>query len=122
MNHLTPDDVAKFGRYLKLWQGRLGLQDWRIVLSPMPAKKCMAEMVNWDWQQRQVTCRVGLDWKSTPVTDATLEQTAVHELWHVVLFPLIEAAKNNQISEADLGSIEHRIINMIEQVLVPSEE
>ena len=121
-NTLTPDDVAEFGRHLREWQIHLGLQDWRVVMSPIPAKKVMAEMDKWDWQQRQVTCRVGLDWKSTPVTSETLAQTAVHELLHVLLYELIEAAKNNQISVEALGSIEHRVINVMERLLVPGGE
>lgn len=122
MNQLTPDDVAKFGELLRAWQGKLGLQDWRIVLSPLPAKKSMAEMDKWDWPQRQVTCRVGLDWKSTPVTDGTIEQTAVHELLHVLLYPLIEAARNPHTDEGELRSIEHGIINLMERLLVPHGE
>ncbi len=122
MNHLTPDDVSRFGELLRAWQAKLGLQDWRIVLSPIPAKKSMAEMDKWDWPQRQVTCRVGLDWKSTPVTEGTLEQTAVHELFHVLLYQLIEAARNPQTSDEDLRSIEHSIINKMERLLVPHGE
>ena len=122
MNQLTPDDVTRFGELLRGWQAKLGLQDWRIVLSPIPAKKSMAEMDKWDWPQRQVTCRVGLDWKSTPVTEGTLEQTAVHELFHVLLYQLIEAARNPQTSDEDLRSIEHSIINKMERLLVPHGE
>lgn len=119
MNYLTPDDALEFERHLRRWQQKLGLSDWRIVLSPKPAKRVMAQMTNWDWQQRQVTCRLGPDWKSTPVNDFTIEQTAVHELLHVLLYELIEAAKNNQISVTDLGSVEHRVINVLEGLLVP---
>ncbi len=121
-NTLTPDDVEEFGRYLRIWQAKLGLMGWRIVQSPVPAKKSMAEMDKWDWAQRQVTCRVGLDWKSTPVTPGTIEQTAVHELLHVLLYPLIEAAKSAQTSEDDLRSIEHSIVNALERLLVPNGE
>lgn len=122
MNHLTPDDVAEFGRQLRLWQEKLGLSGWRIVLSKVPAKKSMAEMDKWDWPQRQVTCRVGHDWKSTPVTPKTIEQTAVHELCHVLLFPVIEAARNPQTSDDDLRSLEHSVINVLERLLVPGAE
>lgn len=119
MNCPTPDDVMEFEAQLRRWQAKLGLQDWRIVMSPKPAKGSMAEMANWDWRQRQVTCRLGPDWKSTPVNSHTIEQTAVHELLHVLLFELIEAAKNNQISQDDLGSVEHRVVNTLEGLLVP---
>lgn len=122
MAKLTSADIVEFERQLKAWQARLNLGDWRIVLSPTRAKSAMAEMDKWDWQQRQVTCRVGEDWKATPVNHATLAQTAVHELLHVMLFELIEAAKNNQITDEQLGSIEHRVINTLERLLVPDGE
>jgi hypothetical protein len=118
-NVLTPDDIESFELHLREWQTRFGLLDWRIFMSPLPAKKVMAQMENFDWQQRQVSCRLGHDWKSIKVTPITLEQTAVHELLHVLLYELIESAKNNQISDEDLGSVEHRIINILERLLVP---
>lgn len=121
-NTLTPDDVAEFGKHLREWQGKLGLMGWRIVQSPIPAKKSMAEMDKWDWPQRQVTCRVGLDWKSTPVTSGTLEQTAVHELLHVLLYELKQTAQEPGISDEDLRSIEHGVINALERLLVPDGE
>lgn len=120
-NVLTPDDVEAFHEALKAWQVRLGLQDWRICFSPIRAKKAMAEMDKWSWEQRQVTCRVGLDWKSSPINAMTIGQTAAHELLHVLLYELIEAAKKNA-SDEDLRSIEHRVINTLERLLVPGEE
>jgi hypothetical protein len=119
---LTDADVAEYWRHLKAWQIKLGLQDWRIVYSPIPAKKAMAEMDKWDWLQRQVTARVGRDWKSSPINSATLEQTAVHELLHVLLYELVQEAKNPHATEDDLGSKEHRVINALEQLLVPGGE
>lgn len=118
----TPEDSAAFEGYLRKWQGRLGLQDWRIVMSPVLAKSCMAVTNSWDWKQRQVTCQLGADWKASPVTQHALEQTAVHELLHVLLFELIEAAKNPHTGEDDLASVEHRIINVLEGLLVPEAE
>jgi hypothetical protein len=122
VNYPTPDDAMEFERYVKKWQVRLGLQDWRIVMSPKPAKGSLAEMANWDWRQRQVTCRLGPDWKSTPVNSTTLEQTAVHELLHVLLYELIEYAKETRSSPDDLASVEHRVVNTLESILVPGGE
>jgi hypothetical protein len=56
------------------------------------------------------------------VNSGTLEQTAVHELLHVLLYPLIEAAKSAQTSDEDLRSIEHGVINALERLLVPHGE
>jgi hypothetical protein len=122
MSTLTPDDVAEFGRHLREWQVQLGLQDWRIVFSPKEAKGCMASMSDWDWRQRQVTCRLGFDWKATPITTLTKKQTAVHELLHVLLYELITTAQQPGVSEETIASIEHRVINTLERLLVPIEE
>ena len=122
-NIVTDDEAATFMRYLRQWQAKLGLQDWRIVLSPRPAKKgVMAEMDKFDWRQRQVTCRLGRDWFATPVTPATLEQTAVHELLHVVFFEMMMKARDPAASDDELASIEHRVINLLENLLVPVEQ
>jgi hypothetical protein len=121
MPQVTDADATEFAKCLRAWQVKLGLQDWRIVLSPIAAKKSMAEMDKWDWLQRQVTCRLGRDWKSTPVNSTTIEQTAVHELLHVLLFELIETARNPTSSHEDIGSVEHRVINTLEQLLVPGD-
>lgn len=119
MNYPGPEDALAFESYIRSWQSRLGLQDWRIVMSPHPAKGAMAEMTKWDWKQRQVTCRLGPDWKATPVTPHSLEQTAVHELLHVLLYELVESAKNPHVTQDDLMSIEHRVVNTLEGLLVP---
>lgn len=122
-DHLTtPDDALEFERYIRAWQVRLGLQDWRIVMSPKPARGSMAEMDKWDWAQRQVSCRFGNNWKATPVTPHSLEQTAVHELLHVLLYELIEVAKNTSGSPDDLMAAQHRVINVLEGLLVPEPE
>jgi hypothetical protein len=118
-NQVLPAGVAAFERALIAWQDRLGLSDWRIVFSPLRAKNAMAEMSKWNWKQRQVTCRIGLDWKGTPVTQHNIEQTAVHELLHVMLYELIAFSKEATTKDDDLASIEHRVINTLERLLVP---
>lgn len=116
-NVLTPDDAEAFWNALSRWQGELSLTDWRITQSPKPS--CyMADMHRWDWKQRQVSCRLGLNWKSSPITDVSIEQTAVHELLHVLLYPLIETVRGNS-SPDDIASAEHAVINVLERLLVP---
>lgn len=115
----TPDDAAEFWGYLDHWQKKLGLSDWRITKSPKPAVGALAQMEKFDWEQRMVTCRFGNNWRKTPVTPGNLEQTAVHELLHVLLYELIEAAKYGGTQAHDLGSVEHAAINRLERVLVP---
>ena len=119
---LTPEDAEAFWSYLRLWQNKLGLAGWRITRSPKAAKGSMAEMDKFDWRQQQVLCRLGLDWKSSPVTPVTLEQTAVHELLHVLLHPLIEVAKTPGVDELSIAAAEHTVINTLEGLLVPIKD
>jgi hypothetical protein len=122
MGTMTDADIEAFRKALDTWQERMGLKDWRIVFSPKRAKNVMAQMDKWNWSQRQVTCRIGLDWMATPVTEVTITQTAVHELLHVLLYELIQSARNPSITDDDLASIEHRVINTLEVLLVPGRE
>jgi hypothetical protein len=119
-HYTTPDDAAQFWAYLDKWQAKLGLGDWRITKSPKPAVNALAQMEKFDWEQRMVTCRFGNNWKKTPITAGNLEQTAVHELLHVLLYELIEASKYGGTQQHDLGSVEHGVINRLERVLVPT--
>jgi hypothetical protein len=120
--NLTPDDAEAFWTYLRLWQNKLGLTGWRITRSPKPANGSLAEMSKFDWRQQQVMCRLGLDWKATPITPASIEQTAVHELLHVLLHPLIEVAKTPGVDELSIAAAEHSVINTLEGLLVPNDE
>ena len=118
---VTPDDALLFDKYVKQWQRKLNLANWRIVMSPQPARGSMAEVAKFDMPQLQAVIRLGANWKSTPVTPHSLEQTAVHELLHIMLYELIENAKNNAISVDDLHTAQHRIINALEGLLVPEQ-
>lgn len=117
-NYTTPDDAEAFWGYLDKWQAKLGLSDWRIIKSRKPSRY-LAEMVEWDWGQRKVTCKFGNNWRKTAITPANLEQTAVHELLHVLLHELIAASKYGGSNDTDLDSIEHAAINRLERLFVP---
>jgi hypothetical protein len=119
-DHLvTPADAIRFDGHIKAWQVKLGLQGWRIVLSPRPTKTSMAEVAKFDLPQLQAVIRLGSNWKSQPVTDNLLEQTAVHELLHVLLHELVEIAQGKAVTHDDLMTAQHRIINVLEPLLVP---
>lgn len=121
-NYLSPEQVEYFWTCLFGWQERLGLNDWRITRSPdEPKGRVQCEMAKWDFEQRQVTCRLKHNWFNSNVNETTIEQTAVHELLHVMLANLIETAKVVGTSDADLLYEEHGVINRLEQLLVPGE-
>jgi hypothetical protein len=119
---LTPADADRFWEHLRRWQVTLGLSGWRITRSKKPAPGVLSQMEKFDFRQQQVSCRLGPDWKSTDINDKTLEQTAVHELLHVLLYSLIEIAKTPGADEEAIAAAEHSVINVLESVLVPVKD
>lgn len=111
-NRLTAADAKAFHGYIKKWQGLLNLHDWRVERSAKTSK-AMAE-ISMSLGDRLAVYRLGADFgDSTPVTPHSLESTACHELLHVLLHELVNA------SDDSLESIEHRVINTLEKLLVP---
>jgi hypothetical protein len=122
-HHLTDKQKKFFWSCLFAWQERLGLTDWRITKSnKKPVGKVLCTMQDWDIPQRQVSCRLSPNWFNQEPLDSTIEKTAVHELLHVMLADLIEAARKPGATDEDLHAYEHAIINRLEKLLVPGEE
>jgi len=116
-NMLSDEDVAIFWGALNHWQEKLGLQDWRITHSMLPKPGALACMDKWDWPQKQVRCRLSRNWKAEKVSVESLAATALHELLHVLLHPLIESAKDPRTLAEDLQASEHAVINKLERLL-----
>jgi hypothetical protein len=119
MRHpVTPEDADKLAEYVTKWQTRLGRADWRIVRSAKRPKGVCAEVAKMDLEQRLATYRVGMDFGAEPVTAESLEDTAVHELFHILLHELIETAKRQDATTDQIRSAEHRIINTLTPLLL----
>lgn len=118
-NPVTQSDADAFAMYVREWQDRLNLNDWRIVRSAKPAARAnMAEVVRRDLPARLATYRIGADFGAIPVTGQSVEEIACHEVLHVFLYELIEHAKANS---DDLASAEHRVIQTLVRLLVPEQ-
>lgn len=116
---MTPEDRELFGEYLNHWQARLGLKDWRIAFDSKPASRgVMAEVAKFDLEARTAKIRLGQskDWGKEPITPENLSKTALHELLHVLLHEPLELARNPDL-DAQMRSAEHRVINILEQVI-----
>jgi hypothetical protein len=117
-NPVSAEDAAFFGECVKRWQHVLGLHDWRIAVAERRAsRKVMAEVAKFDLEQRSASIRLGKDWSGEAVTPEMLDKTALHEVLHIFLHELIEAARANHDEDA-IGSAEHRCVNILE-VLLP---
>lgn len=114
---MSPEDRELFGSYLNHWQARLGMKDWRIAFDSKPASRgTMAEVFKFDLEARTAKIRLGKDWGNEPITPENLSKTALHELLHVLFHEMLELARNPDM-EAPMRSAEHRVINILEQVI-----
>lgn len=109
-------DRAKFELYLHLWRDLLNLNDWRLYLREGKSEDTMAE-VEIRLGDRLALFTLG-DFGDEAVTDDSLMSTAIHELLHVMLEELIEFARDPNTTEEHLASLTHRVINVIEPLLL----
>lgn len=113
---VTEEHAQQFAAAVTFWADVLGLGDWRIVVSAVRSRrKVMAEVSKFDLEQRSATIRLGTDF-GTSVTARNLSDTALHEVLHIFLHELIQFAREDSVEE-DIGSAEHRVINVLERVL-----
>lgn len=120
-NPVSSADADKFEEYIHKWQTKLNLNDWRIVRSPKRIKGAMAQVSKTYLEDRLVSYKIGSDFGSDGVSDHTLESTAVHELLHILLYELVELAATPGHTQEQLMSVEHRVVNTLEGLLVPKQ-
>lgn len=114
-NPPSAEQALMFDGYIKKWQEKLSLCDWRIERGSLPCKKAMAT-VEFNDPARLAVYRLG-DWGSEAITEESLERTALHELLHVVLHDLLTAAADSRSSPEQIEANEHRVINLLERLL-----
>jgi len=112
----TTQDAEFFALCVKKWQSILHLGDWRIEKGLKPAKQAMAS-VEFNEGARLATYRLG-DFGSEQINHQSLNSTALHEVLHVLLHDLMTAAQDPRSSPELLEKEEHRIINLLERLLL----
>jgi hypothetical protein len=117
-NPVKQSDADAFTLYVREWQDRLNLNDWRIEKAAKPAGKAnMAEVCSISLPDRLAVYRIGTDFGSIPVTAQTVEEIACHEVLHVFLHEYKEFILAGA-DEEDIMSAEHRIVNTLVGLLV----
>jgi hypothetical protein len=111
----TPEDARFFALCVKKWQEILNLNDWRIEKGLKPAKQAMAS-VEFNEAARLATYRLG-DFGAEQIDQRSLDSTALHEVLHVFLHDLMAAAQDPKSSVEEIEKQEHRVINLLEQLL-----
>jgi hypothetical protein len=115
VNIPTPDDAKLFAQSVKKWQQVLSLGDWRIEKGSKPAKEAMAS-VEFNQTARLATYRLG-DFGAEKITPESLDKTALHELLHIFLHDLMCVATDPKSSDEEIEMQEHRVINLLENLL-----
>jgi hypothetical protein len=111
----TPQDAELFAQSVKKWQQVLSLGDWRIEKGIKPAKAAMAS-VEFTPTARLAVYRLG-DFGAEKITLQSLDRTALHELLHIFLHDLMSVATDPKSSDEDIEMQEHRVINLLENLL-----
>ena len=111
----TPEDARFFALCVKKWQEILNLNDWRIEKGLKPAKQAMAS-VEFNEAARLATYRLG-DFGAEQIDQRSLDSTALHEVLHVFLHDLMTVAQDPKSSDEEIEKQEHRVINLLEQLL-----
>ena len=113
LNPILPEHREAFKEYLKIWQAKLGLQNWRINFSPRKAPIDVSADVQCFTTHRMAKVRLGSDWGAYPPTPQMVESFAVHELLHVLLYPLTSEGLEGEALEA----AEHQVIHTLQKLL-----
>ena len=111
----TPQDAKIFAQSVKKWQQILSLGDWRIEKGSKAAKQAMAS-VEFNEGARLATYRLG-DFGAEEITPESLDKTALHELLHIFLHDLVSVATDPKSTEDEIEMQEHRVINLLENLL-----
>lgn len=111
----SQEDALYFSESVAKWQRILNLGDWRIEKGTKPAKNAMASVEFTD-TARLAVYRLG-DFGAEKITPESLDKTALHELLHIFLHDLMVAATDPKSSDEDIEMQEHRVINLLENLL-----
>jgi hypothetical protein len=114
-NALNDEQKQLFRQTVEDYVTLLNMRDWRVNVSDKPATKgCMADCQT-SLEDRLVVIRIGADWGNENVTNQMVTETAVHELLHAFLAPLLAAAQARDM--ATMQSAEHSVITVLERLL-----
>lgn len=114
-NTPSAEQALFFDQCMARWQQQLHLGDWRIERGHRPAKNAMAS-VEFNAPARMAVYRLG-DFGAEPITEQSLDDTALHESLHILLFDLVQTAQDKSAEPEQLEAAEHRVINVLERVL-----
>lgn len=117
-NPVSQEDVELFDTYIQKWRSLLNLRDWRIVRESKRDPKHMASLTSVEHEHKLAKYRVGTHFRSNAVTPESLESTALHELLHLLLRPMLDAAIADGEHSDQVAEYEHAVIVVLEEILM----
>jgi len=120
-NPVSDAHVAQFFEYVDKWQKLLNLSDWEIANATHTESRDSenrAAIFDIEPKARMARLMIGWDWGIEPVTDESLEETAIHELLHLLLYlPLEAAAEAGDENDESVEGPEHSVIRVLARLL-----
>lgn len=113
---ITDEQVAEFVRLVHVWQRRLHLMNWRIVKGRARPASAYADVRTYP-EHRLARYSIGRDWGANPPDPDMIEKIVIHELMHIRLDNLLEAAFKERSYTKKVEAEEHDVILVFEDVL-----
>ncbi len=118
LNVVTEAHAEQFDEYIRKWQTLLNLRDWRIVRDPKRERQFMAVLLSVEHEHKLAKYRIGSDFRSQKVTPEALESTALHELLHLLLRPMLDTAMADGEHSNAVAEYEHAALIVLEGLLM----
>jgi hypothetical protein len=118
VNPVSDKDVSLFDTFIHKWRALLNLRDWRIVRVRKRDPKYMAALLTVEHEHKLARYAVGESFGAIEVTPQSLESTALHELLHLLLRPMIDAAAAAGGHDDQVAEYEHAVIVVLEELLM----
>ena len=111
---LTNKDVKIFWKAVSDWCVKFRITDWRIMKGQADkAEDCLADCTC-TYSLRTAKITIYRDWgDEMPVNPDSLSEVAMHEVLHIVLAGLMEAAGQRFTTQQQLDDFEHDVIRAI---------
>jgi len=110
--------VEEFDKHVDKWRTLLNLRNWRVNRIKKREARHMAALVTVEHEHKLARYSIGTDFGNTPVTQESLESTALHEMLHLLLRPMLDVAMAEGEHNDNVLEEEHSVITVLEQLLL----
>ena len=102
------------------WINEIGLQEWKVYYSHQSHEDGLA-WVMWDTEGRVATVGLSMDWPNLDPTPENLDNSAFHEVCHILLADLADLPKRTVHTETMSVQMQHAIIRRLEYLLLKTK-